>query len=182
MMRCPKKRSQLKDFYRCPCHFLGPRELYCASAISGYSIPWLAFCKRPNQKILKTHEMRTHLRCDAAPKSGPSTNQFSIGFSVVKCSKYNQFFHSRYKSVLKFVRFVLGQLFSPKMGSHFISFQYFLIRSFAKCQSWYRVSRNRTRAVQFPRTKKVARATWKNHKNLWVGTVFSGTSSHVPVK
>ena len=41
----------------------------------------------------------------------PTTNQFSIGFSVVKCSKYNQFFHPRYKSTLKIVRFVLGPLF-----------------------------------------------------------------------
>ena len=36
--------------------------------------------------------MRTHFRCDPAQKMDPTTNQFSIGFSVVKCSKYNHFF------------------------------------------------------------------------------------------
>ena len=109
-----KKRSQLKEYYgflRYPWHFQGPRELYCGSMISGHSIQWLAFCKKPNQKIFKTREMRTHLRCDGAPKSGPSANQFSIGFSVVKWWKYNQFFHPRCKSTLKFDRFVLGPLF-----------------------------------------------------------------------
>ena len=52
--------------------------------------------------------MRTHLRRDLAQKVVPSTNQFSIGFSIVKCPKYNQFFHPRYKSSRLVHTFVLG--------------------------------------------------------------------------
>ena len=74
----------------------------------------------------------------AVPKKVvPSTHQFSIGFSVVKCSKYNQFFHPRCKSTLNCSRFAVGRLFGQGRAEDvfaFHEFWIFLIRFFAKCQ------------------------------------------------
>ena len=96
--------NELSQFWQCWL-------LWCNRAGIVESLSFLVFCKKQKQKILKTREMRTHLRRDLAPKSRPNHKSVFKGFSVVKCSKYNHFFHPRYKSTLNWSRFGVGPLF-----------------------------------------------------------------------
>ena len=66
------------------------------------------------------------------PKVVPTTNQFSIKFSEIKCSKYNTFFHPRYKRTLNWFRFAVGPLFGVRPRRRCVRFHDFVLQNARK--------------------------------------------------
>ena len=93
---------------------------------------FLASWKKPNQKLFKIREMRTHLRRDVAQKSGPTPNrdQLRVFYNADEKTDYILTFFNYYRKVHSTAILTsrgttfLGDV-APKMCSHFMNFKYF---------------------------------------------------------
>ena len=125
--------------------------------------------KKNKSKYLKLMKCEHIFGVTSPKKVVPSTNQFLIEFSIVKCLKYN-IFHPRYKSTHKGDQIVLGTTFWDIAAPNFCS-------SFKGKMKNYRgqeMIKNATSGPQYLSEKKVQRVC----KKVLMSQVLSMTASY----